>query len=253
MNREELDSKAQSLYEHLAELRTRLIHSAYILFLSTCGTYYFSEDIFNLVRAPIIPFLQGGGLIFTHPMDKFVAHLKLSLVFGILVSCPLLFYQAWKFIAPGLYSREKKYAIGFICTGTGLFFLGAAFSYFIALPMAFEFLMSFGGSADKPMISINEYMGFFSQMCLMFGVAFELPLVLVILGMMGFVSQQFLRQNRRYAVMVIAIVAAIITPPDVLSMLLMLVPMWLLFEVAVFLVGFFERKRIESYAINERE
>lgn len=253
MNREELDSKAQSLYEHLAELRTRLIHSACILFLATGFCYFFSEQIFNFVRAPIVPFLQGSGLIFTHPMDKFIAHLKLSVVCGILVSCPLLFYQVWKFVAPGLYSREKKYALGFISAGTGLFFLGAAFSYFIALPMAFEFLMSFGGTADKPMISINEYMGFFSQMCLMFGVAFELPLLIVILGMMGIVSQKFLRQNRRYAVMIIAIIAAIITPPDVLSMALMLVPMWLLFEVAVFLVGFFEKKRMDSYSVNERE
>lgn len=253
MRSDELDSKAQSLYEHLSELRSRIINSVYILVISTSVCYAFSDKIFDFVRKPITPYLPGGGLIYTGPLDKFIAHLKLSVVCGILVACPLLLYQVWKFIAPGLYAKERKYAIGFIVSGTGLFFLGAAFSYFIALPMAFDFLMSFGGDIDKPMISIDQYMGFFTQMSLMFGVAFELPLVIIVLGMMGIVSQAFLRKNRRYAVMIIAILAAIITPPDVLSMLLMLAPMWLLFEVSVFVVGIFERKRTEAQRVNERE
>lgn len=253
MRSDELDSKAQSLYEHLSELRSRIINCVYILVISTSFCYAYSETIFNYVRKPIAAYLPGGGLIYTGPLDKFIAHLKLSVVCGILVACPFLLYQVWKFIAPGLYAKERKYAIGFILSGTGLFFLGAAFSYFIALPMAFEFLMSFGGDVDKPMISIDQYMGFFTQMCLMFGVAFELPLVIIVLGMMGIVSQAFLRKNRRYAVMIIAILAAVITPPDVLSMILMLAPMWLLFEVSVFVVGIFESKRTEAQRVNERE
>ncbi|UOF00447.1 twin-arginine translocase subunit TatC [Bdellovibrio reynosensis] len=251
MRSEELDSRAQSLYEHLAELRKRLINCVLILLVATCVCYYFSEQIFNFVRAPIAPYLPGGGLIYTGPMDKFVAHLKLSVVCAILVSCPFWLYQVWKFVAPGLYQKEKSYTFGFILSGTILFFLGTMFSYYIALPMAFEFLMSFGGTTDKPMISIEAYMGFFTQMCLMFGVAFELPLIIVILGMIGLVSQKFLRQNRRYAVMILAIVSAIITPPDLLSMSLMLVPMVLLYEISVIIVGIFEKKRTAS--INERE
>ncbi|MNL56208.1 Sec-independent protein translocase protein TatCy [compost metagenome] len=119
--------------------------------------------------------------------------------------------------------------------------------------MAFNFLMHFGGDVDKPMISIDQYLGFFTQMCLMFGAAFELPLIIVILGMMGIVSQAFLRKNRRYAVMTLAVIAAIITPPDLLSMVMMLAPMWVLFEASVFIVGIFERKREEAFAVNERE
>ena len=253
MRSDELDSKAQSLYEHLSELRSRIINCVYILVISTGFCYAYSETIFDYVRKPIAAYLPGGGLIYTGPLDKFIAHLKLSVVCGILVACPLLLYQVWKFIAPGLYAKERKYAIGFIAAGTGLFFLGASFSYFIALPMAFDFLMSFGGDVDKPMISIDQYMGFFTQMCLMFGVAFELPLVIIVLGMMGVVSQAFLRKNRRYAVMLLAILAAIITPPDVLSMMLMLTPMWLLFEISVFVVGIFESKRTEAQRVNERE
>ncbi len=252
MRSEELDSRAQSLYEHLAELRKRIINCGIILFIATAICYNFSEAIFNFVRAPIVPYLPGGGLIFTGPLDKFIAHLKLAFVCGILLSCPFWLYQVWKFIAPGLYAKERKYTIGFICAGTGLFVLGAAFSYWIALPMAFHFLMTFGGDIDKPMISIDQYMGFFTQMCLMFGVAFELPLVIVVLGLMGIVSQAFLRKNRRYAIMTIAVIAAVITPPDLLSMVMMLTPMWFLFESAVIIVGIFEKKRIEQ-AVNTRE
>lgn len=253
MRREELDSKAQSLYEHLAELRTRLIHCVYILLIATGICYGFSEHIFNFVRAPIAPYLPGGGLIYTGPLDKFIAHIKLAFVFGVIFSCPFWLYQVWKFVAPGLYAKERNYTFGFILSGTFLFLLGAAFSYYIALPMAFQFLMTYGGDIDKPMISIDQYMGFFTQMCLMFGLAFELPLIIVVLGMIGIVSQEFLRKNRRYAIMTLAVVSAIITPPDLLSMVMMLVPMWALFEIAVLIVGIFEKKRDESYAVNERE
>lgn len=252
MRREELDQRAQSLYEHLAELRTRLIRCALILFVATGICYGFSDYIFNFVRAPIAPYLPGGGLIYTGPLDKFIAHLKLAFVTGILISCPFWLYQVWLFVAPGLYQKERRYTAGFIFSGTFLFVLGAAFSYYIALPMAFQFLMTFGGDVDKPMISIDQYMGFFTQMCLMFGVAFELPLVIIVLGMMGIVSQQFLRTNRRYAIMTIAVIAAVITPPDLLSMVMMLAPMWALFEIAVIVVGIFEKKRVEA-AVNERE
>lgn len=253
MNREDLDSKAQSLYEHLAELRTRVINCAYILILATGLCYSFSEKIFDFVRAPIAAYLPDGGLIYTGPLDKFVAHLKLSFICGILVSCPFWLYQVWLFVAPGLYAKERRYTTGFIVSGTSLFLLGVAFSYYVALPMAFEFLMSFGGDVDKPMISIDQYMGFFSQMSLMFGVAFELPLVIVVLGMLGIVNQTLLRKNRRYAVMIIAVISAIITPPDLLSMTLMLAPMVLLFEASVMMVGVFEKKRTESMSVNERE
>lgn len=250
---EELDSKGQSLFEHLAELRIRLVYSAYILIVATGICYGFSEHIFNFIRAPIQPYLPGGGLIYTGPLDKFLAHIKIAFVCGIIISCPLWLYQVWKFVAPGLYQREKKYTFGFIISGTLLFLLGAAFSYWVVLPMAFHFLMNFGGNIDKPMISIDQYLGFFTQMCLMFGVSFELPLIISILGMMGIVSQKFLKEKRRYAIMGLAIAAAIITPPDLMSMLMMLVPMIALYEIGVLVVGIFERSRAAEARVNERE
>jgi sec-independent protein translocase protein TatC len=229
--------------EHLAELRDRLIHSAYGLLVTTVICYNYSFEIFNFIRKPIAKFLPMGGLIFTGPFDKFIAHLKLSFIAGVILASPFWLYQVWKFIAPGLYAKEKKYTAGFIIAGTVLFLTGCAFSYYLAMPMALEYLMTFGGDIDKPMISIDQYLGFFAQMCLMFGAVFELPLILIVLGMMGIVSHEFLKTNRRYAIMILAIAAAIITPPDLLSMVMALVPMILFYEVAVLVVGLMQKSK----------
>jgi sec-independent protein translocase protein TatC len=253
MSSQSLDEKSQTLYEHLAELRVRLINSAYILIVATGICYAFSEKIFDFIRSPIAPYLPDGGLIYTGPLDKFMAHIKISFVCGVIISCPLWLYQIWKFVAPGLYQKERKYSVGFIVSGSMLFVAGAAFAYYIVLPMAFHFLMNFGGTVDKPMISIDQYLGFFTQMCMMFGVAFELPLIISILGMLGLVSQAFLKAKRRYAVMILAIVSAVISPPDLMSMIMMLVPMLALYEIGVLVVGVFERKREEETRVNNRE
>jgi sec-independent protein translocase protein TatC len=212
----------------------------------TALSYAYSDKIFDLVRKPIAPFLPTGGLFFAAPADKFMVHLKLSLVCGLIFSCPIWLSQIWLFVAPGLYKKERRYAAAFIIAGSFLFLLGVAFAYFGVLPMAFEFLLNYGGDQDKPMIMMDQYLSFFTQMCLIFGAAFELPLILVVLGLLGIISQKFLRKNRRYAIVILSIVSAILTPPDIYSMMMMLVPLVLLFEVSIILVGFFETKRLEA-------
>lgn len=234
----------QSLIEHLSELRDRLIRSLVFVFIGFLISWAFSDLIFDIIRTPIQPHLatESKGLVFTAPMDKFLAHLKISFLAGVIISCPFWIYQVWMFVAPGLYSHEKKYAASFISFGTVLFLAGVSFVYFIVFPMAFEFLMNFGGGTDQPMITISDYISFFVTTTLVFGLAFEMPLIITVLGMMGVVDHHFLAAKRRYAIVILAAMSAILTPPDIISMVLMMIPMILLYESSVILVRIFGAK-----------
>lgn len=232
-----------SLFDHLSELRTRLTRAAYAILAGMLACWSFTEKIFNFLREPISQYLPTGGLVFTAPMDKFMAHIKIAFVVGLLLSAPFWLYQLWCFIAPALYKKEKKVAVSFVVFGCVQFALGMAFSYFVVLPMAFHFLMNFGGNIDKPMITIDNYLGFLTHTAVVFGLCFQMPVIISFLGLLGVVSQRFLREKRRYAILVISIVAAIAAPPDALSMVLLMVPMCLLYEISIFIVGYLERNK----------
>ncbi len=236
--------ESMGLVQHIAELRFRLTRAALFIFLGTLVCWGFSEQIFNIIRHPIEPYLPDGGLVFTSPIDKFMAHIKLAFIAGMVLSAPLWLYQLWKFIAPALYKNEKKYAAGFILAGTFQFISGVVFCYLIVFPMAFKFLMTFGGNVDKPMITIDSYLGFFTQTAVIFGLTFEMPVVISFLGLTGLVTQEFLKKNRRYAVVTMAVVSAIAAPPDALSMILLLVPLWVMYEISVILVGILGKKNV---------
>jgi sec-independent protein translocase protein TatC len=235
--RQESD-QTQTITEHLSELRTRLIAIAWILVAGFTACYGFSEYIFDFLRAPIMPYLPATdrGLHFTSVIEKFMAHVKVAFLAGVILTCPIWLWQVWKFIAPGLYRQEKKYAVGFIGSGLILFTGGAAFAYYVIMPFAFEFLLNFGGQTDKPIITITEYLDFIFKFFLAFGVAFEMPVVITFLGLMGVIDAQFLSKNRRWAIVVMAVVAAVVTPPDALSMLSLLIPLALLYELSIVLV-----------------
>lgn len=236
------DHTTQSLVEHLVDLRIRVTRALYGIALGFAACYHFSEKLMEIIRRPIQPFLSNeGGLVFLGVMDKFLAHLKVSLLGGVILSCPWWLYQSWKFIAPGLYESEKKYAFGFIFFGSFLFSCGVLFAYFLVYPAAFEFLLHFGGTADKPMITLDEYLSFFVTTTLVFGAAFELPLIITILGILGIVDEKMLRSKRRYAIVALAALSAVLTPPDALSMFMLLVPLVMLYEISIYLVKFLKR------------
>lgn len=240
----DVDDRAP-LVEHLGELRDRIIKCAFAILICGGIAWFFSSQIFELIRQPIAPYLNNtdGGLVFTHPMDKFMSHVKVAMLAGVILACPVWLYQLWRFVAPGLYAHEQKYAAGFIISGTILFLTGVLFVYFLVFPAAFKFLLGFGGDVDKPLITISEYLSFFITTTLVFGVSFELPLVLVLLGLIGIVDAKMLRTNRRYAIVILALVSAVVTPPDMLSMIMLLVPLVFLYEVSILIVGAFARKR----------
>ncbi len=235
--------ESQTLTGHLSELRDRLIHSLYAIAATTILAWNFSDKVMDWMVNPIREFLPNGKLIFLNPMDMFMGHMKISLMAGVILALPILVYQLWKFVSPGLYTHERKYGAVFITAGSGLFLVGAAFAYFLVLPTGLEFLLNFGSSSGQAMITLPDYLSFFLTMILVFGVSFELPLIIVILGLFGIVNQKFLREKRRYAVVLLATVAAVITPPDILSMLMLLVPMWGLYEISIILVGMVGQRR----------
>lgn len=240
-----------SLVQHIAELRYRIIRCALAVFVGLLICWGFSEYIFDIMRAPIAQYLPDGGLVFTGPLDKFLAHIKLSFICGTIISAPYWLYQVWQFIAPALYKNEKKYVGGFIVAGTFQFVLGIMFCYFIVFPMAFKFLMTFGGTVDKPMITINQYLGFFTHTAILFGLTFEMPVIITFLGVVGVVNKAFLKKYRRYAIVGMSVISAIAAPPDALSMILLLVPLWLMYDISVWLVGILGKKDGTLFEVSE--
>ncbi len=238
--------EGESFVTHLEELRKRLLYSLGFIAVAFSICWNFSTELFDIIRKPIAPFLDtaSGGLVFTGVMDKFMAHLKVSFMAAIIMSCPFWLYHAWRFIAPGLHQNEKKYGASFILAGTFLFVSGVLFVYFFVYPVTFDFLMNFGGDTDKPLITIADYVSFFILTTLMFGLVFELPLVIVMLGILGILDAKFLREKRRYAIVLLAVLAAIATPtPDALSMGIMMLPLVGLYEISIFLVDWFGKKQ----------
>ena len=232
-----------SLTDHLGELRDRLIKSAYAIVFMMIVAWNFADKILILITEPVTKYLPNGKLIYLSPTDMFMAHIKITAMAAVILSCPVWIYQLWKFISPGLYAHEKKYSVVFIGSGVGLFLIGCSFCYFLVLPAALQFLLTFGSDVGQAMLTLSEYLSFFVTMILVFGAAFEMPLVIVILGLFGIVDQKFLREKRRYAVVILAIVSAIVTPPDIMSMLMLLVPLYVLYEVSIIIVGITGRRK----------
>jgi len=214
---------------HLEELRGRIIYSVISVLIASCFFYVFIDKALEIVISPV------GRLVFISPSEAFWAHMSVTLLGGVFLALPFLFYQIWAFISVGLTEKERRIAFLFAPFSFILFLSGAAFTYFVALPLFLKFLLSFSSDQIIPMITVQRYISFAGSLCFGFGAVFEMPLVIVFLTKIGVATPDFFISKRKHAVVVIFILAAFLTPPDCASQLLMAVPLLLLFEVSVFL------------------
>jgi sec-independent protein translocase protein TatC len=241
-NEREIGGK-MSFLEHLDELRRRLISCLIYVTLGFVVCWFFHAEIFRFVSQPIQSYLGPGKLVFTKPTEAFSLYLKVSLIAGIFVSSPLIIYQVWLFIAPGLYRREKRMAAPFVISSLFLFLGGAAFAFLIVLPPAYKFLLDFG-SDFQPMIKADEYWDLTSTIILGFGLIFEMPVLIAFLSMFGIVTPGFLWRNFKYAVLIIFIIAAVASPtPDAITQCIYAAPMILLYLLSILVSLFFKRRR----------
>lgn len=231
--------------EHLGELRDRLIHAFIAVGLGFVAAYFFKEQLFEILTAPLVTAMAKSGnakLIFTGLPEAFFTYLKVALLGGIILATPVLFYEFWMFVSPGLYRDEKKYLLPIIILSLIFFIAGSSFGYFIVFPYGFQFFLGFTTETIQAMPSMKEYLSFASKMLLAFGFVFELPLVLTFLARMGLVTPAFLKKNRKYALLLFFVGAAIITPPDVVTQIMMAMPLIVLYEVGILGASIFSRK-----------
>jgi sec-independent protein translocase protein TatC len=258
---ERAELPGMSLLEHLDELRRRFIHTIVALILGFCAAYGFHERIYGFMQHPIDIALRKHHLptqlAYFNPVDAFNMYLKLSFMAGAIAASPYILFQVWLFISPGLYKHEKKYVWPFMLSTVTLFLAGAFFAYKFVFPGSLEFLLSYSDKF-KPVIEINEYTGLFLTVILGLGASFELPIVILFLSLFGIVTPKFLWKNIRYAILIIFVVAAIITPtPDIGMMCAFASPMLFLYFISI-AVSFFvnperRRKLREARRLSENE
>jgi sec-independent protein translocase protein TatC len=243
----EPDAAEMPFLDHLEELRWRIIWSLVAL-VTGVGLAFFvllQYDVIGLLERPILPYLGGRKLVFTHPGDPFSIVLNASMVIGVALALPVILHQLWSFVAPALYRHEKRVAVGVFVFATLLFVGGAALAWFEVLPLALPWLMGFGGPALEPMITASEYFGFATSLALAFGIAFELPILILALAALGIVTPQFLNRYRRHAIVAVVIVGAFLTPGDLVwTTIAMAVPLYLLYEISVVLSYVVYRRRL---------
>ncbi len=241
------DAEKQPFTAHLEELRKRLITCFIAVGIGFVACYAFKEDLFYILVAPLKQAMQEGDtLIYTHLPEAFFTFLKTALIAGIMLASPVIIYQFWMFMAPGLYDREKRMLMPILFLSTIFFTGGALFGYFVVFPFGFEFFLSFATETIRPMPSMKEYLGFAAKLLLAFGVVFELPLVITFLARLGIVNVMFLKKYRKYAVLLFFCGAAILTPPDVITQIMMALPLILLYEISIIGARIFGREKVDE-------
>ena len=242
------DSAEMPFLDHLEELRWRIIWSLLAVVLGVVAAFIVLQqfDIFKFLERPILPYLNGNKLKYTHPADPFSVLISASVTIGIVLALPIILYQVWAFLAPALYKHEKRLVLPVIFGAIALFVSGVALSFFVVLPLAIGWLMNIAANTDalEPMITYREYFSFAVNMSLAFGLCFELPIVILLLATLGIVTPEFLRRYRRHALVLCVVAGALLSPGDLVwTTLLLAAPLYLLYELSVVLTVVVYRRR----------
>ena len=242
------------LLEHLEELRKRLIRSFIAIFVGFGIAYGFKERLFQILIRPLVQVMNTSRdtMVFTGLPEAFFTYLKVSLLAGIVLALPVIFYEFWMFVAPGLYRKERIVILPIVVISLFFFATGAVFAYFLVFPFGFKFFLGFASETIRPMPSMKEYLSFSSKMLLAFGLAFELPLVITGLARFGLVDVPFLKKNRKYALLIFFTVSAILTPPDVVSQIMLAVPLMILYELSIWGARIFGRDKAQAEELDEK-
>ena len=227
-------SSGESFIAHLVELRNRLLHSTIALLVVFICLFPWASDLYTLLAQPLLAELpKGGQMIATDVMTPFFVPLKVAMMAAFLIVLPYIFYQIWRFVAPGLYANEKRLVLPLIVASTLLFFFGMAFAYFLVFPVVFGFITAAAPEGVAVMTDIDKYLSFVLSMFMAFGITFQVPVAVVLMVRMGFVTVEKLREIRSYVIVGAFVIGAVFTPPDVVSQLMLAIPLWLLYEAGI--------------------
>jgi sec-independent protein translocase protein TatC len=258
----DIDDRQLPLLDHLIEFRNRLMYSAIAIFLGFIVCYFFAENIYQFLVQPLADIYQGQTgrrMIYTGLAEAFFTYVKVAFWAGSFLTFPFVAIQLWLFIAPGLYRTEKRAFLPFLAATPVLFFLGGAMVYYFIFPLAWRFFLSFetpGGHGTLPIeleARVGEYLSLVMKPIFAFGLSFQLPVALTLMGRVGLISADALARNRRYAIVGVFVVAAVITPPDIISQIGLAIPILVLYEISIIAVRMVERRRAEAEAAEEAE
>jgi sec-independent protein translocase protein TatC len=263
MKDDNVDSYRMPLLDHLVELRRRLLYCMAGIIVLFFISYYFAADIYGFLTQPLADVLAGKGgerrMIFTALHEAFFTYVKVAFFTAMFLGFPLIATQLWLFVAPGLYQNERKAFLPFLIATPFFFFLGGAMAYYVVFPLAWRFFLGFempAGDGHMPIqleAKVDQYLSLVMHLIFAFGLSFEMPVALTLLGRAGIIDAKMLASKRRYAIVIAFVIAAVITPPDVVSQLLLALPLILLYEISVITVGWSERARARAEATRQQE
>jgi sec-independent protein translocase protein TatC len=239
--------KNLTLIGHLSELRKRITIIALAFIITSTVSYFYVEPLIE----SIIKLAPSLEFIYVAPAELLLAYVKISIIAGLTISAPIIFWQIWAFVKPGLIKQEKKYILISLIGGSFFFIAGLIFAYFVVLPFMLQFFANLQTKDIKPMISFGNYVGFITTILLCFGLVFETPILMILLTRFGIIKVKFFTENRKYIILIIFVVAAVVTPPDIISQILLAVPMILLFEIGIILSKLALRKKAKQAALEE--